>query len=124
SLLCAPMTRTATAALLVCLACSKSVGISISPTTAQIAARATQQFTATVTDADDKTVTWAVTEANGGTVDATGLYTAPTAAGTYHVVATSKQDTSKSATATVTVTPALNAAPTALIVSSIKTNSY
>jgi hypothetical protein len=49
-------------------------------------------------------VTWSVTEAGGGTVSAAGVYTAPEADGTYHVVATSAAAPSASATATITVT--------------------
>src|SRR5262249_14589005 len=40
----------------------------------------------------------------GGTINSSGMYTAPANAGTYHVVATSVADTSKSKTAAVTVT--------------------
>jgi len=49
-------------------------------------------------------VTWTIQEAAAGTIDATGLYVAPGTAGTYHVVATSVADPTKSATAAVTVT--------------------
>jgi hypothetical protein len=34
-------------------------------------------------------VTWSVQESGGGSVDASGVYTAPATAGTYHVLATS-----------------------------------
>ena len=45
------------------------------------------------------TVTWSVQEgAAGGSVDASGRYTAPGTPGTFHVVATSVADASKSAT--------------------------
>src|ERR1700682_4417472 len=48
---------------------------------------------------------WSVAEGSaGGTVDGDAVYTAPNAAGTYHVTATSHADPSKSATAEVTVT--------------------
>lgn len=56
-------------------------------------------------------------EAGGGTITPTGLYTAPATAGTFHVVATSVADPTKSATATVTVTPAtpqVSLSPTSL----------
>jgi len=43
-------------------------------------------------------VTWSVSEAGGGTVDASGKYTAPTTPGTYHVVATAADGTSARAT--------------------------
>src|SRR5262249_60059290 len=54
----------------------------------------------------DTDVFWSVSEADGGTVDSSGNYTAPATEGTYHVVAVSVADTSQSATATVTVTSA------------------
>lgn len=51
-------------------------------------------------------VTWSVQEgAPGGTVDPSGRYASPDKPGVYHVVATSKLDPTKSATATVTVVP-------------------
>jgi hypothetical protein len=46
--------------------------------------------------------TWA-TPAGSGAIDSTGHYSAPAAAGVYHVTVTSKADPTKSATATVTV---------------------
>jgi hypothetical protein len=48
-------------------------------------------------------VTWSVVEAAGGTVSAAGLYTAPGAAGSFHVKATSAADPTKSAQAAVIV---------------------
>jgi len=81
---------------------TQSVKISISPNTASTLVNQATQFTATVTGATDTSVTWSIQEANGGTVSA-GLYTAPWTLGTYHVVATSNADTTKSATATVSV---------------------
>ena len=60
----------------------------------------TAQFTATVTNANNTTVTWAVATANGGTVDATGLYMAPTVGvglpTSVTITATSQADSSKS----------------------------
>ena len=46
---------------------------------------------------------WAVQEANGGTVDSKGVYTAPKVPGTYHVTATALLDATKSDTATIVV---------------------
>lgn len=78
--------------------------VSVSPTSPSMTLRATQQFTATVTGPANTAVTWSVQEgSSGGTITAGGLYTAPTARGTYHVVATSVADTSRKAIATVTV---------------------
>jgi hypothetical protein len=83
------------------------VALSVAPTTASLLSSGTQTFTASVTGTTNTAVTWAVQEGTpGGTITSGGLYTAPGAAGTYHVVATSVADTSKSATATVTVTAA------------------
>jgi len=57
-----------------------------------------------VSNATDQSVSWSVSEgATGGTITTAGAYTAPAAAGTYHVVATSVADSSATATATVTV---------------------
>jgi uncharacterized protein YjdB len=78
------------------------VAISISPTTATLDACMGRVFTASVTNTSNTAVTWTITEAGGGTVTG-GAYIAPTAAGTYHVVAVSQADPSKTATATVTV---------------------
>jgi hypothetical protein len=55
-----------------------------------------------VSNSSNTAVTWIVTEAGGGTVT-NGAYIAPSIAGTYHVVAVSQADASRTATATVTV---------------------
>jgi Galactose oxidase, central domain len=80
------------------------VSISISPTSVTVAAGGTRSFTATPAGSINTTVMWAVQEgAAGGTITNTGLYTAPATLGTFHVIATSDADPSKSATAVVTV---------------------
>ncbi len=70
----------------------------------------TAQFTATISNTTNTAVTWAVTTPNGGTIDATGLYTAPTVAAglpaSVTVTATSAADSSKTGSATETLTPA------------------
>ncbi len=86
--------------------------VAINPTAATVAEGTTQAFTARVTGVLNTAVTWTVQEPNGGTVDANGLYTAPTTPGTYHVIATSQAQTTRSATATVTVIPPVSIAPT------------
>jgi hypothetical protein len=69
----------------------------------------TQQFTATVTGASSIDVTWSVScTGSCGTIDTSGLYTAPSAvasATNVTVTATSDADNTKTATATVTVNP-------------------
>jgi len=82
-----------------------AVSVAVSPTSASVIAGNTRQFTATVTGTSNTAVTWSVQESGGGTVSASGLYTAPATAGTYRVRATSVADPTKSASATVTVTP-------------------
>jgi sugar lactone lactonase YvrE len=94
-------TKTATATVTV----TAPVSVSITPESAVLAPGSTQQFAATVANASNPAVTWSVTENGGGTVNASGLYTAPAtiagASATFHVVATSVADPTKSATATV-----------------------
>ncbi len=76
----------------------------LSPTQASVPEGGTLAFTATV-DGSTEAVTWSVVEgASGGSIDATGRYTAPRAAGTWHVVATSQADPSLTATSAITVT--------------------
>ena len=77
------------------------VSVSISPTSATVAPGGSQQFSATVSNATNTGVTWT---AGSGTIDPTGLYTAPSTAGTDTVTATSQQDATKSAVASVTIT--------------------
>jgi uncharacterized protein YjdB len=89
----------------------KSISVSISPNTANVPLGQVQQFTATVMNASDTSVTWSVNGAAGGnssvgTISSAGAYTAPSAvpSGTVTVSATSVADPTKSANATVTVT--------------------
>lgn len=78
--------------------------VAITPNPATVATGGTQLFTASVRSSGSTTMTWSVVEgAAGGTIDATGLYTAPAAAGAYHVLATSVAEPTKSATAVVNV---------------------
>lgn len=82
-----------------------TVAISVSPTSASLLKGGTRTFSASVTGTTNTAVTWSIQEGSaGGTVTSAGLYTAPQTTGTYHVVATSQADTTKKATATVTVT--------------------
>jgi hypothetical protein len=91
--------KTAAAAINV----ADEVSVGISPPSVNVTPGAQQRFTASVSGSDHR-VTWSVLEgAAGGAVDGTGLYTAPSAAGAYHLVATSVADPSRSATAAVTV---------------------
>jgi WD40 repeat protein len=86
------------------------VMVSVSPASPQVLQGGSQPFLATVTGTTNTAVTWTVQEGTaGGSITAAGVYTAPSAAGTFHVVATSTADPSKSAIAQVTV-PAVTVA--------------
>lgn len=80
-----------------------AVSVALTPSGASLWTGGTQAFTATVSGTANPAVTWSVLEATGGTISASGLYTAPATAGTFHVKATSVADTAKSAQAPVTV---------------------
>jgi hypothetical protein len=80
------------------------VVVAISPPALSMFTGRSQQFTANVTGANDPTVIWSVAETNGGSINSSGFYVAPSSGGTFHVVATSAADPSKRATAAVTVT--------------------
>ncbi len=89
-----------------------SVAVTVNPVTATVNEGATQQFNATVIGSTNTAVNWSVQEGSaGGTISSSGLYTAPQTAGTYHVVATSQADTSKTGSATVTVPVPPNPVP-------------
>lgn len=77
-----------------------AVSVAVSPTTASLQINTSKQFTATVTGSANTAVNWTAT---GGSITASGLYTAPGAAGTFTVKATSAADSTKSASATVDV---------------------
>lgn len=84
------------------------VAIAISPPTISLLVNGSVQLTASVTGTTQTGVTFAITEGvKGGALAQTGAntarYTAPDQPGTFHVVATSVVDRTKSATATITV---------------------
>jgi len=77
-------------------------GVAVSPSTVSVPASSVQSFTAAVSGGG--AITWSVEEGtSGGTITSSGIYTAPSQTGTYHVVATSSANTSESATASVNV---------------------
>ena len=83
---------------------SQAISVSVSPTSPQIAGGATQQFTATVANTTNTAVTWSVS--GGGTINVSGLYTAPASVPTQAIVtvtATSQADSTKTGIATVTL---------------------
>ena len=85
---------------------TKGVSVSISPSTASLAAGATQQLTATVNKATDQSVTWTSSDTAVATVDSSGLVTADsgaTSGTTVTITATSVEDTNATATCVVTI---------------------
>jgi plastocyanin len=81
-----------------------SVAVTISPGSAAVDACRTLAFQATVSGASSSAVTWSVQEGSvGGSITQAGVYTAPSVAGTYHVLATSQAAPTSSATVAVTV---------------------
>ena len=82
-----------------------AVAIGISPTSVSLTDGQSQQFTATVTNSTNTAVTWSISP-QSGSIGSTGLYTAPSpvsASQRVTVTATSAADTTKSATASVTL---------------------
>jgi DNA-binding beta-propeller fold protein YncE len=124
----------ALAAALGAWGCGKStastVSITISPTSASVITNRTQLFSGLVTGNSNTAITWSITCATGvaantcGSIDATGLYTAPatiptvttsgttTIAPTVTVTGTAQADTSKISTATLTIVTGISIAIT------------
>jgi len=102
----ADTTKTASAS--VTITAGPVVSVSITPTSASVAVAATTTFAATVQNASNTAVTWSVDTVVGGntttgTISTSGVYTAPVTGGAHTVTATSVADTTKSASAAVTV---------------------
>jgi hypothetical protein len=80
------------------------VTVAVSPATSQLDACRSLTLAATLTGTNNVAATWSVAEgAAGGSITPGGVYTAPSVAGTYHAVATSQADPSKSASASIVV---------------------
>ncbi len=78
------------------------VEVTVAPPTASIAVGGQFQFTARV-DNGPQGVDWRVLHSNGGTINSSGLYTAPQAKGVFQIAASSPGDPSRPTLATVTV---------------------
>lgn len=89
---------------------SASINVSVSPASVTLVSGATQQFTASVTGTANTAVTWT---ASAGSIDSSGLYTAPAAAAPTNatVTATSQADSSKSSSSAVTINPSQAQSP-------------
>ncbi len=88
---------------------SGSSGISsltVSPTTSSLVPGGSRAFTYVIQGTSaDLGVVWSVVEPGGGSVDQTGLYTAPSSPGTYHVKVASHSNPSTYSLATISVAP-------------------
>jgi hypothetical protein len=80
--------------------------VSVSPIQASMTPGRTQQFIAYISGVQSNLVNWSVTGVTGatGTISATGLYTAPNAAGSNLITATSQANMSQSASVPVIIT--------------------
>ncbi len=79
-------------------------GLVVQPPSATVPALATKTFTVSA-PVSVRSVAWTVQEGStGGSITSSGLYTAPAAAGSFHVVVASATDPTVRATATVLVT--------------------
>jgi trimeric autotransporter adhesin len=84
---------------------AKNVNVSLTPSATLVKVGNTLTFTAIVFGSDNNKVIFKVDQANGGTITAEGLYTAPNTPGTYSVTATSDANKKRSATVSITVVP-------------------
>lgn len=91
--------------------------LSLQPKAVTLAPGTSQSFSAQINYEPDgprfprQPVTWTVVEAGGGEITRTGLYTAPSNPGTYHIKAEREDHPGVSDTATVTVTAKAAPAP-------------
>lgn len=93
-----------------------SVKVALNQTTVSVSVGSTSQFTATVTGSTNTAVTWAVDGVSGGnssagTINSSGLYTAPASTGSHTVTATSVASNSSSAKAAVSVVAGITISP-------------
>ncbi len=87
----------------------QTVSVSISPASTTLPTGGTQTFSAAVTGSGNTAVSWKIQEgASGGSITSKGEYTAPGTTGTFHVIATSQKDETKTATATITISSILD----------------
>ena len=82
--------------------------LTLRPVAVSLVAGATQSFQVEINYPEGarylrQPVSWAILEAEGGTINPAGLYTAPKAAGTYHIRVSREDFPEIGATATVTV---------------------
>ena len=93
----------ASAEVRVAAAAAVGVTVALAPALAHLELGGHRQFSASATGADPR-VSWAMAEGGpAGSVDATGLYVAPQMPGTYHLIAASVADPTRTARAEIVV---------------------
>jgi hypothetical protein len=116
--------------LIVTVSAEAQVTIAISPTSVNVTANTTKQFMSIVTGTTNVGVKWFVDGVIGGasstgTISTTGVYTAPAAASSHTVAATSNADPTQSASSAVTVTQvAVSISPTSVSVAANTTKQF
>jgi hypothetical protein len=90
----------------VIVAAAPVISITLEPLAASVRPGGTLRFSAVVSNSRDPGVLWSISEPAGGTVDASGVYTAPFAEGIYHLVARSRADPTRAAQAAISVSAA------------------
>jgi hypothetical protein len=103
------ISKTAAATITVTATVTGSVTVTVSPKRVGLTTGQLQTFTATVTGSSTTTVTWEVDTIPGGnssigTINAAGLYTPPSSAGTHTVGARAVADSTVVATASAAIT--------------------
>jgi len=84
------------------------ISVTVTPPSVTLYGGQTQQYTASVTNSSDQTVFWMISPAGAGAINQAGLYTAPGSISTQQpvtITATSQADTTKSASAVVSLSP-------------------
>ena len=80
------------------------ISVTVTPNPVFLVGGQTQLFAATLTGTTNTAVTWSVQENSSGTIDSTGLYTAPlNSSGTFQIVATSQANPASTGFSNVTV---------------------
>ncbi len=105
------------------------ITVTVSPSTSTLYQNQHQSFTATLQNTADQRVTWAISPANAGSIASDGTYTAPAsipALQTVTVTATSVADSTKSGTASITLSPAVSVSinPTFVALSAGQTKQF
>lgn len=110
---------------------ANTVSVTVTPASATVSVNQTRQFSATVNNSPNQSVTWRVNGVAGGnstvgTINSSGLYTAPANGINVTVQATSVADPSKVGSASVTVQGTVNISisPTSATVRVRKTRAF